>query len=587
MTDSFNKTFPKEESGNKKPEKKTELDEIRRLLFDREQTQIVQLKERLDNPKLLVKDVERVLPEAIKLRSSRDKEIAKALEPNIEEGLRVSIKKNPQAIADTLYPVMGPSIRKAIYSIILNMIQSFNKILEHTFSIQGLKWRMESLITKKPFAEIVLLNTLIYQVEQVFLIHSKTGLVLQHVVAKEVVTQDPDLVAGMLTAIQDFVQDSFNIEKDESLDTLRIGGDRSVWVEQSPHATLAAVIRGTPPLDVRSAFREALNDLHLLHSEALESFDGNTAPFEAIKSQLESCLQFQAKEKERKISPLLWLILGGIVFFAAIWSFYSLREHQLRAQFLERLRGEPGIVVTTVEKRSGKYHITGLRDPLASDPMKILKETKLKPEKTIMHWESYHSFYPEFTLKRIKNILSPPETINLEFKNGTLKVKGLASYQWFVETRRIVKAIPGIVNYQEDNVVEADLKNIEIISEKIKKQTLLFHIGETEIEPDHMDILNNLATDISKLYDLAQNFDKQIYIEIVGHADSTGTEKTNMEISLKRANNVMSIFSSKGIHAESIKAIGVGSSEPIREEITDKDRKFNRSVTFRVALTDN
>jgi outer membrane protein OmpA-like peptidoglycan-associated protein len=49
----------------------------------------------------------------------------------------------------------------------------------------------------------------------------------------------------------------------------------------------------------------------------------------------------------------------------------------------------------------------------------------------------------------------------------------------------------------------------------------------------------------------------------------------------------MSIFSSKGIHAESIKAIGVGSSEPIREEITDKDRKFNRSVTFRVALTDN
>ena len=102
MTDSLNKTFPKEEPANKKPQKNTELDEIRRLLFDREQMQIAQLKERLDNPRLLVKDVERVLPEAIKLRSSRDKEIAKALEPNIEEGLRVSIKKNPKAIADTL-----------------------------------------------------------------------------------------------------------------------------------------------------------------------------------------------------------------------------------------------------------------------------------------------------------------------------------------------------------------------------------------------------------------------------------------------------------------------------------------------------
>lgn len=586
MTDSLNKAFPKEEPENKKPQKNNELDEIRRLLFDREQTQIVQLKERLDNPRLLVKDVERVLPEAIKLRSSRDKEIAKALEPNIEEGLRVSIKKNPKAIADTLYPIMGPSIRKAIYSIILNMIQSFNQILEHTFSIQGLKWRMESLITKKPFGEIVLLNTLIYQVEQVFLIHSKTGLVLQHAVAKEVVTQDPDLVAGMLTAIQDFVQDSFK-EKDEGLDTLRYRGDRSVWIEQGPHATLAAVIRGTPPLDVRSVFREALNDLHLLQSEALESFDGDTAPFEAIKSQLEYCLQFQAKEKKRKTSPLLWLILGGVVFFTGIWSFSSLREHQLRAQFLEKLHREPGIVVTAVEKRSGKYHITGLRDPLASDPIKILKETKLEPEKTILHWEPYHSFYPEFTLKRIKNILGPPETINLELKNGILNVQGSASHQWFVETRRIVKAIPGIANYQEDNVVDTDLRNIEIISEKIKKRSLLFHIGETEMEPGHMDILNDLATDISKLFHLAQIFDKRINIEIVGHADSTGTEKINMEISLKRANNVMSILSSKGINAESFKTIGVGSSEPIREEITDQARKFNRSVTFKVVLTDN
>lgn len=587
MTDSLNKTFPKEEPANKKPQKNTELDEIRRLLFDREQMQIAQLKERLDNPRLLVKDVERVLPEAIKLRSSRDKEIAKALEPNIEEGLRVSIKKNPKAIADTLYPIMGPSIRKAIYSIILNMIQSFNKILEHTFSIQGLKWRMESLITKKPFAEIVLLNTLIYQVEQVFLIHSKTGLVLQHVVAKEVATQDPDLVAGMLTAIQDFLRDSFNIEEDGGLDTFRFTGDRSIWIEQGPHATLAAVIRGTPPLDVRSAFREALNDLHLLQSEALESFDGDTAPFESIKSQLESCLQFQAKEKKRKTSPLLWLILGGIVFFTGIWSFSSLREHQLRAQFLERLHREPGIVVTTVEKRSGKYHITGLRDPLASDPIKILKETKLEPEKTILHWEPYHSFYPEFTLKRIKNILRPPETINLELKNGILNVQGSASHQWFVETRRIVKAIPGIANYQEDNVVDTDLRNIEIISEKIKKQSLLFHIGETEIEPGHMDILNDLATDISKLYNLAQILDKRICIEIVGHADSSGLEKINMEISLKRANNVMSILASKGINAESFMTIGVGSNEPIREEITEQDRKFNRSVTFKVVLIDN
>ena len=306
MTESSKKPFPNKTTGIKSTQKDADLDELRRLLFSLEHSQIVQLKERLDNPSLFVKDVQRVLPEAIKIRTAQDNEMAKALEATVDEGLRLSIKKNPRALADTLFPIMGPSIRKAISSTILNMIQSFNQIIEHAFSIQGLKWRLESLTTKKPFAEIVLLNTLIYQVEQVFLIHRKTGLVIQHVMAKEVATQDPDLVSSMLTAIQDFVQDSFGVEKGASLDTIRIGGDRSVWVEQGSHAMLAAVIRGTPPLDVRPVFLETIDDLHLLHSEGLESFDGDTTPFETIKSHLESCLQFQTKEKKHKISPFLW-----------------------------------------------------------------------------------------------------------------------------------------------------------------------------------------------------------------------------------------------------------------------------------------
>ena len=63
--------------------------------------------------------------------------------------------------------------------------------------------------TGKSFAEVVLLNTLVYRVEQVFLIHAQTGLLLQHVVADAVTAQDADMVSGMLTAIRDFARDSF------------------------------------------------------------------------------------------------------------------------------------------------------------------------------------------------------------------------------------------------------------------------------------------------------------------------------------------------------------------------------------------
>jgi len=497
LTESSKKTFPNKTAGDKRNRKDAELDRLRWLLFGHEKTQIYQLKERLDNSKLLAKDVMRVLPESIRLRSSRDKDIAKALSPSIEEGIKASIKKNPRALVNILYPVMGPSIRKAISSAILSMIQSINHVVEQTFSVQGLKWRIEALTTKKQFAEIVLLNTLIYQVEQVFLIHRDTGLTLQHVVSKGVATQDPDQVSSMLRAIQDFVHDSFGLEKGEGLDALRMAGDHSVWIEQGPQATLAAIIRGTPPMDIRSLLRETLDEIHLQQSDALQSFEGDPAPFKSIRNKLEYCLQFQFKPKRNKISPLLWIILVTVILFIGIWSVSYYRDNQRWADFLKRLNGEPGIVVTDTEKRSGKYHISGLCDPLAPDPVKILKQAKLEPDRAIFHWEHYQSSDPEFILKRIKNILNPPATVRIELKNGVIYLQGSAPHQWIDETDKILKKITGILYFHDDSLLDTDLKNFEVIKKKIEKESILFHFNEKKIAAGQEIMIINLIENIS------------------------------------------------------------------------------------------
>ncbi len=233
------------------------LDELRMLLLKPVRAQLDELQQRLDNPERHAKDISRVLPEAIALRSTKDKKLEISLEPITANAIQSSIKKDRQILVDALFPVMGPAIRKAIFAAIQGMTQTFNQLLEYSVSMQGLKWRLEALRTRKPFAEVVLLHTLVYQVEQVFLIHGKTGLVLQHVVAKTVAGQDPDLVSGMLTAIKDFVQDSFGAEEGEVLETLRIG-ERSIWIEQGKHALLAAVVRGNPPVVFQIILREAI-----------------------------------------------------------------------------------------------------------------------------------------------------------------------------------------------------------------------------------------------------------------------------------------------------------------------------------------
>ncbi len=232
------------------------LDQLRHLILEREQCALETLREEVDHLRtrphsLSPHEVSDVLPDAIMRRTGQDHQLARALAPTVEEAIQTSVKRDPQPLVDAIFPVIGPAIRKAISQALSSTIHSLNTTLEHSLSVQGLRWRFEAVRTGRPFAEVVLSHTLLYQVSQVFLIHRETGLLLQDAASGNVAVQDADMVSGMLTAIQDFEHDSFTGESDEQLDTMQVG-DLTVWIERGPHAILAAVVRGTPNQDLRA-----------------------------------------------------------------------------------------------------------------------------------------------------------------------------------------------------------------------------------------------------------------------------------------------------------------------------------------------
>ena len=114
-------------------------------------------------------DVSSVVAEAIIMRRDQRGEptLAQALAPSVQETLRESVRRDPHPLADALFPVMGPAIRKSISEALRGMLESFNQALEHSLSARGIKWRLEGFRTGKPFAEIVLMHSLLYRVEQV------------------------------------------------------------------------------------------------------------------------------------------------------------------------------------------------------------------------------------------------------------------------------------------------------------------------------------------------------------------------------------------------------------------------------------
>jgi hypothetical protein len=287
-----------------------ELANLRNLILEPEQSEISELKERLNNPRLRAEELSKVIAEAIVMRASKDQKLVTALLPTIETVLRDTVKKDPKFLADTIFPVIGPAIRKAISESLRSMMESMSTTLEHTFSWRGIQWRIESIRTGKPFAEIVLLHTLIYRLEQVFLIHKETGLVLQHVAAESIDVKDTGMVSGMLTAIQDFVNDSFSGKEDTALKNLDMG-ELIVWIEQGPRTVLAAVIRGSPPAELRTRLKEIVENIEFEYNLALENFKGDAAPFEACRPDLLYGLS-QSQQTDRKAKKAITKLAASV-----------------------------------------------------------------------------------------------------------------------------------------------------------------------------------------------------------------------------------------------------------------------------------
>lgn len=559
-----------------------EMSELRSLLLGPAEAQIAEIHARLSDPHRQLKDVSRILPAAVSVRTRSDDELSEALAPTITNALERSVRKNPQPLVDALFPVIGPAIRKAIAAALAGMVQSLNQSMTHSLSVQGLKWRLEAWRTGKPFAEVVLLHTLLYRVEQVFLIHRETGLLLQHVVAPNVAAQDADMVSGMLTAIQDFVHDSFNSSEGDQLETLQVG-ELTVWIEQGPQAVLAGVIRGTAPQELRDTFRSTIESVHLQFGDALTAFSGDAAPFDATRPLLEDCLESQydsqqqaATSTRRKLIPLI-AIASVILLALAVWAFFSWRSARRWDAYIERLKNEPGIVVTDAGKREGKYFISGLRDPLARDPGTLLPEAKIDADAVVSRWQPFQAMSPEFVLARAQKLLEPPPTVRLNVADGVLEAEGFASRRWIEETKRVVRFIPGLTHFRDERLLDLD---------RIENPLLLFELDQTQLVPGQEEKLRQLVADIERLLALAQGMKKNVRLEIRGHADTSGTEDRNSELSRGRAEAIAAELNARLPSKAGLTIAPAGSKEQLRDELTEADRAANRSVTFKITLTD-
>jgi outer membrane protein OmpA-like peptidoglycan-associated protein len=562
----------------------TGYQELRELLTGPEQRQLAEILKRLNDPVRRAEELGQALPDAIAVATARDKRIARALQPTIDSALRVSAHKNPKAIADAIFPALGPAIRKAISAALTGMVQSFNHILNQSLSWQGLKWRLEALRTRKSFAEVALLHTLVYRVEQIFLIHRHSGLLLQHAVAENIASKDPDLVSGMLTAIQDFVKDSFDTKTGEMLDTLRMDGDHSVWIEHGPEAVLAAVIRGMPPVELRSRFRDLLDHMHQLYGGRLDKFDGQSSSFAMLKPELEDALTYQSRQQRKRLSPLLCLLPAAGLCLAGIWVYRAYDNNRHWKNLVSQLRAERGIALTTARKAEGRYYIEGFKDPLARSIEQIVAGSGLDPDLILSHWQPYYALDETTVIQRAAIILQPPPTVRLILTNGALAAQGDAAHQWVKRFQNQAGAIPGIQGYDDSGLVDSEMSRLQAAIAALEQQRIYFKLGKAQLDEDQRAPLADALRSLKQIQNLKASMGVVVRIALIGQTDPTGRQAFNLDLSQKRAQAVLNFLIQNDMDPVNLLPIGTTAQDLDTASALPGRLQAYRSVIFKAVI---
>jgi OOP family OmpA-OmpF porin len=554
-----------------------DFSELRSLIVGPEQRELEELQARLLDPAEQTREVSRVLPDAISLRGA-DPELTRALMPSVEEAVTASVRKDPGPLAEALFPVMGPAIRKAIAHALAGMMESLNRAVEHSVSLRAVQWRWTALTTGKPFAEIVLLNTLKYRVEQVFLVHAESGLLLHHVAADPAAGRDADQISAMLTAIQDFVRDSFRAGGGDTLDALRVG-DLAVIVEQGPRAFLAGVVRGAPPPDIRERFQIALESVHRQFGSELQEFAGDASRLERARPLLEACLVSEFRSRP-PASSRRWAVAAAVVLLVGgAWVLLGWRERRAWDAYVERLRDEPGIAVTSSGRRGGRFFVAGLRDVLAADPAALATEANLAPATFDARWEPYESLAPQFVTTRARDLLRPPANVSLDYRDGTLTASGPAPDRWVLESERLAPALAGIRRFVYTGVAPDHR-----LKEQLESIAILFVRGQSRFAAGQDTALREAEAVCRGLNDVARARGARASLEIVGHTDADGTELANEPLSEARARAVSDMIGAARLDAIDVSLKGLGSAAPLTAGTSELDKQRNRRVSFRVTL---
>ena len=603
---------------------------LRELLLGDRIVYVDALYRRVKDPEQRTEDVAEVLPGAMETVVADPVAQPKFAQPLVET-IRGAIKRDTESFAEALFPVLGPAIRRAVADALKSLVERINVAIEHSFTIKGLSWRLEAARSGVPFAQIVLRETMIYAVQEVFLIQPESGLVLAKARRADTLALDEDAFSAMLTAIQAFIQDSLGASEGDTLRGAELG-DRALWVVNGPQAVLACLVIGSPPLELREELMNGLETIHAHHGDELDGSPEQLSGRPDIEVLLEEMLLGEVAEAKKQSGArravLMWGAAAALLLALLGWGAWNTWQvHQQETAIAALFNNEPGYVLTEHDSDGDTLQFSGLRDPLALAPEAVLSEAGRGADGVNVSFRPFQSLDQEIVLQRLRRSLGG-DGIELQLNGDVLVATG----QLTAARRATLLSLPGLnpaiasvdlSGTRLDGNAAADLARRELnapasVSITPKKgglavsgsdpawyaatsgntgpfggwavdyapmrdglvqrlaelraeaggRELMFKESVTLADESSED-LADVADVLNELMPLAEALGETVTVRLVGYSDGLGGEVANKALALRRAEVVRGALIQLGIDSGSLKA----AAAPWQPGDTDPSRR--------------
>lgn len=335
----------------------TEVDELRRVVNDYEG--LIQK---------LRPAISELLAHAI--HNSRD-EMAEALGPVMGEAIRVQIRDSRQDMVEALYPIIGETVQKAIGEFTREFQRNIDARLKSAFRPANALDAVEARLHGVSTAELTLRDAIPFTLNELFVIQHGSGLLLAHYSQSGQSASDSDLISGMLTAIRDFVRDSFGKEQTE-LEEVDYG-EQNILLEHGRAAYVAAVITGVEPLGFRARLRRFISDLHVKHEAQLRAYNGDPASLPALQPKLVRLGEEFAPSAPSAPKPLsraqrnvLVVGMAGLLLCMGLTLFYGYFTFKLWPVAFQPPSATPTITLTPTHPPTATFTSTATHTPTST-----------------------------------------------------------------------------------------------------------------------------------------------------------------------------------------------------------------------------